>query len=185
MSLRYGFLALLGAGLTFAVPARAQVVADIHIGGYPVAGHVVVGAPRVIRPLTRVIVVERVGRRAPDWYWRRGWRPVTVWYDGGRFVHPSSTWRPWYREVVVLQRGGRFILHDWAWGRFQDPYWIRGGGRYEPYVDRLHERRYEGRRWDDGNRGWDGRREDRDGRGRPRDLDDGRGGYRGDRNWSD
>jgi hypothetical protein len=209
MSLRYGLQALIAAGFAFTTPAPAQVMADIQVGGYPVRGRVVVGSPHVVaRPVSRVIVVERVGRHHPDWYWRRGWRPVVVWWDHGRFVHPSSTWRPWYREVVVLERGGRFLLHDWAWDRFDDSRWYRGGYRYDPYRDRLHERRFEGRRWTGGgweyrpewdrDRSWTGDR-DRDGdddrwdRDRDRDGDgdrDGNGnrgrqqGGRG-RHWSD
>lgn len=206
MSFRYGVGALVALGLAISTPARAQVMADVQVGGYPVSGRVVIGAPRVVvQPASYVLVVERAGRHHPDWYWRRGWRPVTVWWDRGRFVHPMSPWRPWYREVVVLERGGRFLLHDWAWDRFDDDRFWRGGGRYDPYWDRLHDRRFEGRRWGGGDwqwqREWDGERrrewnrdrerdEDRFDRGRDREWDrdrdgrDDRGRGRG-RQWSD
>jgi hypothetical protein len=109
MSFRYGMLALLGAGLSVSSPARAQVLADIHVGPGPVEGRVIVGAPHVVvrepvlvrRPVTYLLPVERLNHRHPKWYHRKGWRPVTVWFDGRRFS-PSGV-----DVAAVLPRSGR------------------------------------------------------------------------------
>ena len=163
MSFRYGMLALLGAGLSLSSPARAQVMADIHIGPGPVGGRVIVGDPYVVvrepvvvrRPALRVLPVERLAPRHPSWYHRKGWRPVTVWFDGRRFLHPASAWRPYYREVVVLARGGRFGISDPIVGRKYERYWHDGGGRYEPYDDhRRGDRDWQRKRWND-DRDWE------------------------------
>mgnify|MGYP001591371987 CR=1 FL=1 len=147
MSLRSGVLALLVAGLSLVAVAEAQVMADVRVGSGPVAGRVIVGdryvamnRPIVVhRPVTYLIPVERVGYRDARWLHRRGWRPMTVWFDGRQFIHPSSTWRRHYQEVVVFERGGRFLLGDLGRGRGYDRNWHGGGGRYDPYDDRRWE----------------------------------------------
>ncbi len=144
MSMRVEMLALVGAGLFVAAPAAAQVHAQVQIG---VPG-VVLQPVVVARPFTRVLWVERGPLKHPRWYARRGWQPVTVWFDGHRFLHPASTWRPWYQEVVVYQRDGRFLLADARPGRYDrwtTRTWTEGGGSYQP--DR-RDGRWE-REWDD------------------------------------
>jgi hypothetical protein len=164
MSFRYGMLALLGAGLSVSSPARAQVMADIRVGPGPVEGRVIVGAPHVVvrepvlvrRPVTYLLPVARLDHRHPKWYHRKGWRPVTVWFDGRRFIHPASTWRPYYREVVVLERGGRYGISDPIVGRSYERYWHDGGGRHEPYDDpRRGDRDWQRKRWNDDDRDWE------------------------------
>lgn len=163
MSLRSGMLALLGAGLSLFTPAEAQVMADIRVGTGPVAGRVIVGDPYVVvnrpvvvhRPVTYLIPVERVRRKDARWLYRRGWRPMTVWFDGWQFIHPSSTWRRHYQEVVVFERGGRYVLSDFGRGRGYDRNWHGGGGRYDPYDDRRSgDRDAQRERWND-DREWE------------------------------
>jgi len=109
---------LLAAG-----PASAQVVqAGVVIRSGPVTGHVVVGEPAaVVYPRPRrvvvvgrypppIVVVERI--RAPRGYaygWRRryGYRPVVVYYGGGRYYSPWFDGQP-LRRVEVYERGGRY-----------------------------------------------------------------------------
>ncbi|HEX5818612.1 MAG TPA: hypothetical protein VFY20_07030 [Gemmatimonadales bacterium] len=170
MSFRYGMLALLGAGLSFSTPARAQVMADIRVGPRPIEGRVIVGAPHVVvgepvlvrRPVTYLLPVEDLRPRHPKWYHRKGWRPVTVWFDGRRFIHPASTWRPYYREVLVLERGGRYGISGPIVGRSHERYWHDGGGRYEPYDDHRRgdrdwqrKRDRDRERWNDDDRDWE------------------------------
>lgn len=162
MSLRSGMLALLGAGLSLFTPAEAQVMADIRVGTGPVAGRVIVGDPYVVvnrpvvvhRPRTYLIPVERVGYRDARWMYRRGWRPMTVWFDGWQFIHPSSTWRRHYQEVVVFERGGRYVISAPGRGRGYERNW-HGGGRYDPYDDqRRGGRDAQRERWND-DRNWE------------------------------
>jgi len=75
MSFRYGMLALLGAGLSVSSPARAQVMADIHVGPGPVEGRVIVGAPHVVvrEPvLVRYGISDPVVGRSYERYWHDG-----------------------------------------------------------------------------------------------------------------
>lgn len=147
MSLRSGMLALLGAGLSLITVAEAQVMADIRVGSGPVAGRVIVGDPYVVvnrpvvvrRPVTYLIPVERMRRKDARWLYRRGWQPMTVWFDGRQFIHPASTWRRHYQEVVVFERGGRYLISDVGRGLGYDRKWDGGGGRYDPYDDRHWE----------------------------------------------
>ena len=113
------------AALSLAAPLQGQrVAANVVIRTGPVAGHVVVGngystyrRPVVVyrRAPARVIVVEQPARRhrghVRDWA-RRGYRPVTLWYYGGRYYDQRV--RDWngMREVVVYERDGRFYRDD-------------------------------------------------------------------------
>ena len=163
MSLRYGMLALIGAGLSLTSPARAQVMADIHVGPGPVEGRVIIGPPRVVvgepvivrRPATYLLPVEYLGGRSPRWFYRHGWRPVTVWFDGRNFIHPASSWRPYYRDVVVLERGGRYLVSDLYPVRGYDRNWHEGGGRDDRYDDRRRgDRDWQRKRSYDDDRDW-------------------------------
>ncbi|MEP7176644.1 MAG: hypothetical protein ABI860_08840 [Gemmatimonadales bacterium] len=108
------------AALTVVAPLHGQrVAADVVVRGGPVAGHVVVGdgystyrRPVVYRRApARVIVVERVHsrhhRHAHQWR-RHGYRPVTLYYSGGRYYDRYVDGGPAVREVVIYERQGRF-----------------------------------------------------------------------------
>jgi hypothetical protein len=106
--------------LLAARPAPAQMVqAGVVIHSGPVSGHVIVGEPAPVdRYAPRVIVVESVRGprgRAYGW-WRNQYRPVVVYYDGGRYY---DRWfgRPGLRRVEVHERGGRFYRWDGDRGR--------------------------------------------------------------------
>jgi hypothetical protein len=133
--------------LLAAAPASAQVVqAGVVIRSGPVYGHVIVGEPAapVVYPRPRrvvvveryappVVVVERI--HAPRGYaygwWRRyGYRPVVVYYGGGRYYDRWFDGRP-LRRVEVYERNGRYYRWD---------------------DDREH---YRDRTRDDERRGWD------------------------------
>jgi hypothetical protein len=104
--------------LSLAVPLQAQVV-DVAVRSGPVAGRVVVGdgyssyrRPAAYRPVpARVIVVERVyvrhHRLAKHWR-QHGFRPVVLYYAGGRYYDRRFRGGPVMREVVVYERSGRF-----------------------------------------------------------------------------
>jgi hypothetical protein len=134
--------------LLAAAPASAQVVqAGVVIRSGPVYGHVIVGEPAaaVVYPMPRrvvvveryappVVVVERV--YAPRGYalgwWRRyGYRPVVVYYGGGRYYQRWFDGRP-LRQFEVYERNGRY----YRWDDDRDH-----------YRDRTRE--YERRSWDD------------------------------------
>jgi hypothetical protein len=132
--------------LLAAAPASAQVVqAGVAIRSGPVTGHVIVGEPAVVYPSPwRVVVVERYAPpivvveriHAPRGYaygwWRRyGYRPVAVYYGGGRYYQHWFDGRP-LRRVEVYERNGRY--YRWADNR-------------DHYRDRTRE--YERRSWDD------------------------------------
>jgi hypothetical protein len=165
MSLRYRLLALVGAGLSFTAPARAQVMADIRVGPGPIDGRVIIGAPHVVvgepvlvrRPVTYLLPVDYVGRRHAKWYYRHGWRPVTVWFDGRNFIHPASAWRPYYREVVLFERAGRYLVSDLYPVRGYDRNWHGGGGRVDRYDDdrRRGDRDWQRKRSYDDDRDWE------------------------------
>jgi hypothetical protein len=158
-------LVLIAAGLSLTVPARAQVMADIHVGPGPIEGRVVVGPPYVTgggpvvvrRPFTYLLPVDYVGGRNPKWFHKRGWRPVSVWFDGRNFIHPASAWRPYYREVIVLERGGRYLVSDLYPVRGYQVNWHGGGGRYDRYDDddrRRGDLDWQRKRWNDDDRDW-------------------------------
>lgn len=148
--------AALAVGRPGALQAQ-RVSADIHIGGWPVAGTIHVGDGYYGRPRpipARVVVVER---RHGGPFWRRGQaRIVTVYYDpyGDRFY---DGYYQGFERLSVYQYGGRFYRFD----------------------DRYHDRRFEGRwrrdrddRFDrDGRDRRDRRDRDRDRRDRDRDHD--------------
>lgn len=167
MSFRYGVLALMAAGLSSASPAGAQVMADIRVGPGPIEGRVVIGPPPVVvvgepvvvrRPVTYLLPVEYAPRRPAKWFYQRGWRPATVWFDGRNFIHPASAWRPYYRQVIVLERGGRYAVSDLYPVRGYDRNWHDGGGRYDRYDDgrRRGDRDWQRKRWNDDDRDWGG-----------------------------
>ena len=137
---------LLAAG-----PTSAQVVqAGVVIRSGPVTGHVVVGepAPVVVYPRPRrVVVVERYAppvivverfhaprRHAYGWWRQNGYRPVVVYYDGGRYYDRWFDGRP-LRRIEVYQRGGRYYRWD--------------GDDRDRYRDRSREIRYHRQDWDD------------------------------------
>jgi len=134
---------LLAAG-----PASAQVVqAGVVIRTGPVAGHVVVGEPAVVYPRPRrvlvvehyaapVILVQRIYAprgHASGWWRRYGYRPVVVYYDGGRYYNRWFDGRP-LRRVQVYERGGRYYTSSDA----------RDG-----YRDRTRDIDYDRNGWDD------------------------------------
>lgn len=110
---------LLAAG-----PAHAQVVqAGVVIRSGPVTGHVVVARPRaaviyrepprhvvVHRYAPRAVVVERVylpRRRTYGWWRGYGYRPVVVYYEGGRYYNRRFDGRR-VRRIEVFERGGHY-----------------------------------------------------------------------------
>jgi hypothetical protein len=108
------------AALWLVAPVSAQQVsADVVLRSGPVAGRVVVGEgystyrrPVVYRRVpARVIVVERVYIRhhRPNRRWaRHGFRPIVVYYRGGRYYDRDFRDGPPMREVVVYERAGRY-----------------------------------------------------------------------------
>jgi hypothetical protein len=133
--------------LLAAAPASAQVVqAGVVIRSGPVTGHVIVGEPAaaVVYPRPRrvvvveryapVVVVERIHAprgHAYGWWRRYGYRPVVVYYGGGRYYQGWFDGRP-LRRVEVYERNGRY----YRWDDDRDH-----------YRDRTRE--YERRSWDD------------------------------------
>jgi hypothetical protein len=97
---------LLVALALLAAPLQAQVVsASVVLRGGPSSGQVAIPAhPR------RVIVVETVRHRHVK-HWKRGYRPVTVYYVNGRYYDRLDRHRRGVRAVVVYERGGRYY-HD-------------------------------------------------------------------------
>ena len=124
------FAVSLLTGVVLATPSSAQqVAAHIVVRSGPVAGHIAVGdgystyrrptvvayrhpeARRVVveRYAPRVIVVERVRGHGRGNYWaRRGYRPVTLFYVDGRVLRPARCVADVVREVVVYERDGRY-----------------------------------------------------------------------------
>ncbi len=121
---------LLIAAALMGIPAAAQAqhfVADIGIQQGPVSGHVVIGTPGYARPrahievrsgyrphpAARTVVVYRrhYGR---DWYHRRGYRTVRVWYDGDhdRYYDRYDERCAGLREVEVYEYEGRYFRDD-------------------------------------------------------------------------
>ena len=96
-------------------------------------------------PRPRVIVVERIvvdrdrnKRRDYRWWRTSGYRPVTVYFVGGRYY---DRWvdRRGIREVIVYRRGNRYY-RDWDDdGRYDRRYDDRYDDRYDRY-DRNDDR---------------------------------------------
>jgi hypothetical protein len=121
--------------LSLATPLSAQrVSADVAIRSGPVASRVTVGdgystyrRPVVYRRApARIIVVERVYlRHHKAWrHWQRhGYRPLVVYYRGGRYYDRYVRGVP-MREVVIYERGGRYYHvcdeRDWR-DHYQGP----------------------------------------------------------------
>ena len=121
---------LLLTSLAIARPVSAQrVIADIRIGGGPVAGHVIIGDRGEYRPRPRgydgygryeprIIRVERVYFRDRGcrygWYkdFRRHARVVVVYYDRREDRYYDRGGRPGLREIEVFERDGRFYRPD-------------------------------------------------------------------------
>lgn len=149
-SIGFGFAAL--ASLSLASSASAQrVSADIHIGGYPVAGtiHIGDGYPRPRRVEYHRAYPSRIYVEHRRWHPRkyRGARVIVVYYDrrDDRFY---DGYRRGLEEVRVYHHDGRYFRFD------DDRY-----GRYDS-RDRYDRRdRDRDRRWDD-DRDW--RDDDRD-----------------------
>lgn len=140
------------------VPALGaqDVSADIHIGGWPVAGTIHIGDRRhhparrvvVVRERPRVIVVQR--DRGRGWHKRGGgFRVVEAWYDRHCGVY-FDRYRRGFVGVQLVERDGRYYRYD---RRFDDRY----DGRYE--RDRRYDRdrdrygRYD--RYDDDYGSWE------------------------------
>jgi hypothetical protein len=113
--------ALVGALAFLPMPLAAQVRADVnvHIGPRPRHEVVVVRRPPVRRVVVapRVIVVDRMhdrgrGHRSDKWWRKHGYRPVTVYYTGGRYYDRRLDSRDRVRAVVVYERSGRYY-RDW------------------------------------------------------------------------
>ncbi|MBK9691816.1 MAG: hypothetical protein IPO73_09080 [Gemmatimonadetes bacterium] len=151
---------LLVAAALLTMPAAAQaqhIVADIGIQQGPVSGHVVIGSPGYVRPrahieirpvyhpspAARTVVVYRqsYGR---DWYHRRGYRTVRVWYDGDRdrYYDRYDERCAGLREVEVYEHDGRYVRDD-ARNDYRDR--VRDAGQRrrirERYDDDDRERR--------------------------------------------
>ena len=121
-----GSLVLASIGATRPLSAQ-RVIADIRIGGGPVAGHVIIGDRGDYRPRprgyeyerARVIRVERVsfrdrGRRN-GWFkdFRRHARIVVVYYDRRDDRYYDRYYgRGGLREIEVYERDGRFYRPD-------------------------------------------------------------------------
>jgi hypothetical protein len=116
-SIAVGWLAGLALGL-IAAPLAAQTTtqraAEILSGpdaGRPAPGRVTT----VIVPQREVIVVERV-RGKHGWWKKRGYRVITVYYDGRRFYRRPFA-RAALRRVVVYERAGRYYVDEDHWKR--------------------------------------------------------------------
>jgi hypothetical protein len=110
---------LIAVGLTLATaPAEAQrVSADIRIhAGDRYSTYERRPAERVVvveRYAPRAIVIERFQHRNHRKDWRRyGYRPVTIYYNNGRFFE-SWRGRGAARQIVVFERGGHYYA-NWA-----------------------------------------------------------------------
>jgi hypothetical protein len=111
-----GWTALL-LGLS-AAPLRAQnVEAGVVVQSGPVSGHVEVGSPPPVvvqEQPARVIVVEhiRVVHDDDDWWKEKGYRRITLYWDGDTYyTRRFEGGRP-LRAVVVYERGGRY--YEWS-----------------------------------------------------------------------
>ena len=92
-------------------------------------------APRrviVERSAPRVIVIERM-RAHHARHWRHhGYRPVVVYYVGGRYYDQHPRRRSRMREIVVYERGGRYYhIADGRTNRGQHRGWSQDGHRHD------------------------------------------------------
>jgi hypothetical protein len=170
-----GFAAVVAAG-TWEEGQAQRVSADIHIGGYPVAGTIHIGdrpyyrdryygyrdgyygRPR--RPL--IIYPQRIAvERRHGWNWKkhRNAELVVVYFDRQCGLY-FDRYRRGLEEVRVLWDDNRYYWYD----------------DYDGRDERFRYDRRGDRRWDDRDRRWDDRydrRRDRDwDRDRRRDHDD-------------
>jgi hypothetical protein len=106
--IRHGALAafILAAA---AVPAAAQVRAEVRVGAVPVYASVVVGQPVSVRRVApyRVVVVERAPHRGRGWWRKNGYGRAIVYTDG-RYYYDRWVPRPYVTQVTVYTRDGRF-----------------------------------------------------------------------------
>lgn len=135
------------------VAAQAQhFVADIGIQQGAVSGHVVIGGPGYVRPRAQieirsgyhpypeartVVVYRRYEGR--EWYHRRRYRPVRMWYDGrhDRYYDRYDERCAGLREVEVYEYQGRYYRDD-ARGDVRNDY--RGRVRDRDGSRRIRER---------------------------------------------
>lgn len=147
-------------------PALAQrVAADIHIGGWPVAGTIHIG-DRYGYPRPRRVIYERANPRRIAVRYDRGWRPwkhrdarlVVVYYDQSCDEYYDD-YRRGLDEVRVYQDGDRFYRfdNDSGYDRYERDGSYRRGERRE---DRDWDR--DRRRDRDRDEGWRNRDQDRD-----------------------
>lgn len=144
------------SGLVITAPLGAQqIAANVFVRGGPVAGHVVVEngystyrhpdarrvviverrQPRVIVVAPKAIVVERAQAHRHREYWvRRGYRPVTLYYANGRYYDRWVGGRG-VREIVVYERQGRYVDPCDDHREF--------GRDYNRHYDRDHDRDYD------------------------------------------
>lgn len=103
--------AVLVLGLLSA-PARAQTTVE---GGVVVRSGPVTGSVEVVtHPVREVIVVERrhlPHRRAHGWWKKRGYREITVYYDGRHYYRHRHK-RGGRHAVIVYERGGRYYVFE-------------------------------------------------------------------------
>lgn len=134
--------------LALALPLATSVQAQT-IGGHvvvrsgPVSAAVVFGPRPVYYPERQVYGPQVVVIGSPyyghDYWWHRGYRQVTVYYDADRdCYYDNADPRFGFRPVVVYQRGGRF---------FREAEFRRDDRRYDGRDDRRDDRRdYRGNR---------------------------------------
>ena len=137
------------AALALAAPLYGQVSADVIVRTGPVRGHVAINEgystyrhaePRPVvvyeRPV-RVIVVKRFHSKKYYRNWKRyGYRPVTLYYDDGRYYDRRDDRHPGLREVVVYEHDGHYYRdYDDRDHRRHDH-----DGDRDDYRDRHHDR---------------------------------------------
>jgi hypothetical protein len=116
-SIAVGWLAGLALGLIatpLAAQSTAQQAAEIlnaPADRRPAPARVTT----VVIPQREIIVVERV-RGRHGWWKKRGYRVVTVYYDGRRFYRRPFG-RAALRQVIVYERGGRYYVDEDHWKR--------------------------------------------------------------------
>jgi hypothetical protein len=118
--------AFLASLALISAPLHAQrVSAEVVVHGGPVTGHVIVGdrystyrgRPVLVHRARRIMVLERHGprvilverfRHRHAKHWKRGFRPIVVYYVDGRYYDRFDPSHSGVREVVVYERGGRY-----------------------------------------------------------------------------
>lgn len=138
--------------VALALPLTTQLQAQT-VGGHvvirsgPVTAGVVFGPRYVpVRPVYGPQVVVVGPPYYGDDYWgRRGYRRVTVWYDADRdCYYDHADPRFGYRPVVVYSRGGRYFREfprDYRYDRRDDRDWGHHGHAYG--HDRHDDGRYD------------------------------------------